>query len=138
MDIKWNIFIIYKFYFILYAVLSFYNLHKYSIKKNFYSFIWYANVRSSMNGSSVDFFESLIEEDGRFAELNWHEPTLRNVQGQSQRSQQRTQRARALSIDRPGKTKNRPRKTRHKNIKQDLQKLCLLFERISKYISERK
>ncbi|XP_026734863.1 BTB/POZ domain-containing protein 6-like isoform X1 [Trichoplusia ni] len=37
-----------------------------------YRFIWYAchlHVRSSMN-SSVDFFESLIDEDGRFAELN--------------------------------------------------------------------
>lgn len=64
-----------------------------------------------MNGSSVDFFESLIEEDGRFAELNWHEPTLRNVQGQGQRSQQRTQRARAQSIDRPGKIKSNKKNT---------------------------
>ncbi|XP_049877932.1 BTB/POZ domain-containing protein 6-B isoform X1 [Pectinophora gossypiella] len=42
-----------------------------------YRFIWYAHVQSSMNGSSVDFFESLIEEDGRFAEQNWQESTLR-------------------------------------------------------------
>nr|CAB3508078.1 unnamed protein product [Spodoptera littoralis] len=41
-----------------------------------YRFIGYAchlHVRSSMN-SSVDFFESLIDEDGRFAELNCQEP----------------------------------------------------------------
>ncbi|CAB3246194.1 unnamed protein product [Arctia plantaginis] len=42
-----------------------------------YRFVWYAchhiHVQSSMN-SSVDFFESLIDEDGRFAELNSQEP----------------------------------------------------------------
>ncbi|CAK1552302.1 unnamed protein product [Leptosia nina] len=39
-----------------------------------YRIVWYAlYTRSSMN-SSVDFFESLIDEDGRFSELNCQEP----------------------------------------------------------------
>ncbi|XP_047523317.1 BTB/POZ domain-containing protein 6-B isoform X1 [Pieris napi] len=42
-----------------------------------YRIVWYAfYARSSMN-SSVDFFESLIDEDGRFSELNCQEPTQR-------------------------------------------------------------
>ncbi|XP_045502703.1 BTB/POZ domain-containing protein 6-B isoform X1 [Colias croceus] len=42
-----------------------------------YRIVWYAlYTRSSMN-SSVDFFESLIDEDGRFSELNCQEPTQR-------------------------------------------------------------
>lgn len=52
------------------------------------SFIWYAchlHTQSSMN-SSVDFFESLIDEDGRFAELNCQEPIQRR-----QRSRHRQQ-----------------------------------------------
>ncbi|CAH2094408.1 unnamed protein product [Euphydryas editha] len=53
---------------------------------------WYVfNARLSMN-SSVDFFESLIDEDGRFAELNCQEPPQRG-----QRRQTNTvQRARPL------------------------------------------
>lgn len=52
------------------------------INKHFiYSIVWYALYsRSSMN-SSVDFFESLIDEDGRFSELNCQEP----AQGAPQR-----------------------------------------------------
>ncbi|XP_013192203.1 BTB/POZ domain-containing protein 6-B isoform X1 [Amyelois transitella] len=41
------------------------------------SIVWYAchlQLRSSMNSSSVDFFESLIDEDGRFSELNCQDP----------------------------------------------------------------
>lgn len=42
-----------------------------------FSIFWYAfHIRSSMS-SSVDFFESLIDEDGRFAELNCQESAQR-------------------------------------------------------------
>ncbi|CAG9106013.1 unnamed protein product [Plutella xylostella] len=44
-----------------------------------YRFVWYAckiQEKSSMN-SSVDFFENLIDQDGRFAELNCQENTHR-------------------------------------------------------------
>ncbi|KPJ18073.1 hypothetical protein RR48_11921 [Papilio machaon] len=45
-----------------------------------YRLFWYAfQSRSPMN-SSVDFFESLIDEDGRFAELNCQEPSHREHQ----------------------------------------------------------
>ncbi|CAG9565288.1 unnamed protein product [Danaus chrysippus] len=54
-----------------------------------YRVIWYAfHVRLSMN-SSVDFFESLIDEDGRFSDLNCQEPS------------QRTPRRRNTTVQRP-------------------------------------
>ncbi|CAH0728263.1 unnamed protein product, partial [Brenthis ino] len=54
-----------------------------------YRVFWYAtHIHSSMN-SSVDFFESLIDEDGRFAEPNCQEPA------------QQAQRRRVNTVQRP-------------------------------------